>query len=179
MVSKKAKFMIRKMKIDDLLSEVRQVRSFYSERKHNPDFGYSFAKKKPSEWDLLQNLQWRNKGLENGDMIGSVAEADGKFIGQCSLFCLWPKSEMDHVGELDIAVNEEYRRMGVGAALLKDVLKRNKGRFKVIQTYVFTNNEGSIKLMKKFGFRTVGIVPKMTRRNGRYFDDYVMYLDLS
>ena len=37
--------------------------------------------------------------------------------------------ERQHLGSLGIAINEDYRSMGIGSVLLKEIISKSKGRF--------------------------------------------------
>ena len=57
--------------------------------------------------------------------------------------------------EVDVAVAEDYRRKGLGRALMKYVfdLAREKG-FRGVQAYVSHDNPTTLKLIKSLGYRT-------------------------
>ncbi len=165
------------MGIDDILSIARLYRSLYGE-KRTPLLGEALAKKKPTEGELLQTEIWWFRDLEKGNPIASVAEADGEVVGMCNVKCNWPGSEVGHVGELDMTVRKDYRGIGIGKALMKDVMDRSKKKFTLIQTYVMTSNVPSKRLLDRFGFKIAGTIPRRLRRNGKYYPDYLMYKEL-
>ena len=170
-------YTIRPFKLDDLVNVARLYLSFYDER-NNAAMGKGLSKKTPTLGELMQSFVWRYADEEKGNTIASVAEVNGKLVGECMISCAWPNSEMDHIGELDVAVHRDYRGRGIGTALVRDAIKRSKKRFTLIQTYVMTSNTASKKLLEKSGFKLSGSIPRRLRRNGKYHKDYLMYLEL-
>lgn len=58
----------------------------------------------------------------------------------------------------NIAVHPDFRRMGVGEAVLRQVLDEVKGRgAKSITLEVRTSNEAAVRLYRKLGFRLLGV----------------------
>ena len=100
-----------------------------------------------------------------------VAEAGEDIVGSASL---------EQRGPLDLGmmVANEWRRRGVGRALLKACIDwaRESGAYK-ITLQVWPHNEGAIALYEKFGFEREGYLRKQwRRRNGELWDAVVMGL---
>ena len=106
-----------------------------------------------------------------------LAESEEQIVAY--LRCSGGKLKLSrHVANLSIAVEESFRRRGLGTKLLQraytwakdtDIIKR-------IELNVFRTNVGAIKLYKKFGFEVEGIKVKSCLHNGTYIDDVIMAL---
>ena len=78
---------------------------------------------------------------------------------------------------ISIAVLREYRRRGIGSALLQHTIQAAKEERDIISVYleVRVSNEPAIRLYKRFGFRPVRII-RGYYRDGE--DAYVMTLKI-
>lgn len=76
--------------------------------------------------------------------------------------CFWVIHEEEHL--LNLAVHPEYRRLGIGEALLHFAIEEGKKKgMKVILLEVRSSNEIARKLYEKFGFKVIGL-------RGGYYD---------
>jgi ribosomal-protein-alanine N-acetyltransferase len=67
---------------------------------------------------------------------------------------------------MDIAVDERWRRNGIGHALVQAVLDRLPGPDEQITLEVRPSNEGAIKLYETFGFKAAGVRRRYYQDNG-------------
>ncbi len=106
-----------------------------------------------------------------------VAEIKGSIVGY--VMCrvekafLWRKTlNMGHV--LSVAVDRNYRRRGIGRALMIEAEKNLRSEYgcNLIYLEVRVSNEPAINLYKKLGYRKLGVIP-------RYYHDgedaYLMF----
>lgn len=98
--------------------------------------------------------------LESRDAWFSVAEDGGEIVGFAILHRFIDEGEL-----FNIAVADAYRRMGVGAALLKNVIE-GAVRYNIIKIFleVRRSNDPARSLYAKHGFEVCGL-----RKN--YYDD--------
>lgn len=84
-----------------------------------------------------------------------VARKNGKLVGTIGL------REIAGEGEItNVAVDEEYRRNGIGKELMLIALNRcNRLKIKDVTLEVRVSNKAAIGLYEKFGFRSEGIRP--------------------
>ena len=108
--------------------------------------------------DPYSKLLFRLLKLEVGDRF-IVAEKDGILgyaISEVS-------GNRGHI--ISMAVSPEYRRAGVGKALLQETIKRLGSKIEEISLEVRAGNEAAMKLYEKFAFKRTG------ERRARYYPD--------
>jgi ribosomal protein S18 acetylase RimI-like enzyme len=110
--------------------------------------------------------------------VTTVALLGGKIVGECSLRRRGP-SDLRHTGILGIVVLDGFRGMGIGEALMKEVLRKAR-RIGVwlVELEVVSGNDTAQRLYERMGFRKVGVIPDKILRDGVHRDMVVMYADL-
>ncbi len=175
----KANFIVRDLKPEDFEEVIDNYYSIYDEVKQNPwAVGILLFEKKPS---LKDERKWFKEALEKtrkGDGFALVAEVNGKVIGMCEVRNKTPQQEQKHIGNVGIYTREGYRSMGIGSALLSELINRAKTKYKSLILTVFISNQPAKNLYKKFGFVEYGILPEGILRSGKYADEIYMYLKL-
>jgi L-phenylalanine/L-methionine N-acetyltransferase len=121
----------------------------------------------------LDQLKKRLEELRPAEHL-LVAEVDGKVVGQLSLACL--RYRRSHVGQIFMAVHDDYQNQGIGTALMAAAidLADNWLNLKRLELQVVTDNVLAIHLYKKFGFVIEGTHKAHTFREGKYVDTYSM-----
>lgn len=123
---------------------------------------------------------WLGKKLaaiEKGGTVAIVAEVDGKVVANSDVEKR--SGPMSHVGYLGIAVKSGYRRIGLGAEIMKTLIDESKKmELKILVLDVFNSNRAAKSLYKKMGFKEVGRIPKGIRKKGKYIDFIRMTLEL-
>jgi len=100
-----------------------------------------------------------------------VAEEDGRVVGWIALAPVSRRPCYDGVAEISVYVAESARGEGVGSALLAAVvLSAERDGIWTLQTSVFPENEPSLALLRRFGFRTVGTRERIGRLHGVWRD---------
>ena len=153
-----------------------------SDRKYaekDPNFGDYLFTKKLAKPQLSERSKNRYKDYSSGNAVYKVAEHDGKVVGYCFVRKKdIPNSELSHVGVLSLRVGKEFRGKGVGTLLMRETLKKCKGRFEIIELNFLAINNVARKLYKKFGFKKWGTGPNFVKRGRKYIDMEYMYLRL-
>ena len=109
--------------------------------------------------------------------VSLVACKDDKIIGDGSITAL--PLRMSHRAELGISVIQPFWNCGVGTMLLKKLIAYAKENgIELLNLEVRTDNAPAIHLYEKFGFKRIGISPAYMKKDDRYYDCLVMYLDL-
>jgi L-phenylalanine/L-methionine N-acetyltransferase len=81
-----------------------------------------------------------------------------------------------HVGQIGMAVRDDWQGKGVGTALMQagvDLADKWLNLFR-LELEVYTDNEAAIRLYKKFGFTIEGTLVRFAYRDGQYVDTYAM-----
>jgi RimJ/RimL family protein N-acetyltransferase len=152
----------------------------YEERKVQRDIGFTLHRSRPSNLEEVGWFSGLYRAVQSGDSLASVAERNGQVVGSCVVSRVGPSesSEAAHYGLLGILVHRDHRGAGVGRALLAHALGQCRGKFELVRLSVFSVNVRARKLYEEFGFRYIGTVPRHVRRDGEYFDEDLMVLDL-
>jgi ribosomal protein S18 acetylase RimI-like enzyme len=141
---------IRQAREEELLKIAELWKAFM---KYNRDFNKSFEINKKAKEIFSREMIEK---LEESDSHLAVAESDGELIGFCySYISQKPKyfrlSKFGFIG--DLYVIPEFRRNGVGRALVKDAVDFfNRKKIKQIELLVAMKNENTIKFWESLGF---------------------------
>jgi putative acetyltransferase len=81
-----------------------------------------------------------------------------------------------HVGEIGMAVRDDWQGKGVGTALMEAALDLADNWLNLtrVELSVYTDNAAGVALYKKFGFEVEGTHRRYAFRNGEYVDAYSM-----
>jgi phosphinothricin acetyltransferase len=127
----------------------------------------TFQNEVPSweEWDASHHKDCR-----------LVAKVGDTVVGWVALSPTSKRKVYAGVAEASLYVDEAYKGQGIGTALLKKAIELSEARgFWTLQAGVIAENTRSIALLKKVGFREVGIREKVGRMdNGRWHDVVLM-----
>ena len=150
----------------------------YEERDGGEPIGITLYADRPSMADEVDWFARQYRRVLAGDCVVSVAEVDGRVVGNCVIDRHAPNasSEGGHVGVLGILVDREFRGKGVGTALLKHAIDAARGTFEVVRLSVFSVNRRAQELYKRFGFTHCGHMPRHVRRGTTYYDEEQMVL---
>jgi L-amino acid N-acyltransferase YncA len=79
------------------------------------------------------------------------------------------------VAEVSVYVGQQYRSEGIGRALLEALVRASEENgLWMLQAGIFAENEASIALHSKCGFRIVGRRERIARLQGRWRDTILM-----
>jgi len=105
-----------------------------------------------------------------------VAERDGRVVGWIALAPVSPRKCYAGVAEVSTYVAEDARGEGVGRELLAALIESSeRGGIWTLETGVFPENEPSLRLLQRFGFRVVGTRERIGRMHGMWRD--VIFLE--
>jgi L-amino acid N-acyltransferase YncA len=100
-----------------------------------------------------------------------VAERDGQVVGWIALAPASSRECYAGVAEVSAYVGEEARGGGVGAELLAALVESSESAgIWTLETGVFPENEASLRLLGRFGFRAVGTREQIGRLHGVWRD---------
>jgi L-amino acid N-acyltransferase YncA len=104
-----------------------------------------------------------------------VAEEDGEVIGWAALSPVSRRACYAGVAEDSVYVADGARGRGVGAALLDRLIaEADEAGFWTIQTSIFPENDASIALHTRCGFRVVGTRERIARLDGTWRDTVLL-----
>jgi L-phenylalanine/L-methionine N-acetyltransferase len=121
----------------------------------------------PSAQMWLKRLSEKPESL-----FALVACVEGEVVGDLSLEThptLWRRR---HVGEIGMAVRDDWQGKGIGSALMEAALDLADNWLNLIRVEltVYVDNAAGIALYEKFGFAIEGTHRLFAFRNGEYVD---------
>ncbi|MBO9600365.1 MAG: N-acetyltransferase, partial [Cohnella sp.] len=91
----------------------------------------------------------------------------GEIVAWLSFQSFYGRPAYDATAELSIYIAEEARGQGVGSAFLKYAIEQCPSLgIENIVGFVFAHNAPSVALLKKFGFKEWGLLPKVAVLDG-------------
>ncbi|MFN8384298.1 MAG: GNAT family N-acetyltransferase [Anaerolineales bacterium] len=120
---------------------------------------------------------WRKRLAEPADGTFSLlACVENEIVGQLGLHTFPHNPRRRHVGQIGMAVRDDWQGKGAGSALMAAAmdLADNWLNLSRIELEVYTDNESAIHLYKKFGFVTEGTHLRFAYRDGQFVDVYSM-----
>lgn len=104
-----------------------------------------------------------------------VAVIDKEVLGWVALSEVSSRCVYAGVGEVSIYVSPKAKGKGIGTALLTNLIEESeRNGFWTLQSTVLLENEASIQLHKKVGFRIVGTREKIGKLNGVWRDTVLL-----
>lgn len=105
-----------------------------------------------------------------------VTDRDGAVAGWAALSSVSSRCVYAGVAEVSVYIGKNARRKGAGERLLSALVRLSEENgFWTLQSGIFRENEASIRLHEKCGFRKVGVREKIGRgRDGNWRDTVLM-----
>jgi phosphinothricin acetyltransferase len=105
-----------------------------------------------------------------------VALSDGRVVGWAALSRVSDRCVYGGVAEESVYVEAASRGRGIGQTLLEALIQDSeRAGIWTIQTGIFPENEASLKLHERVGFRVVGLRERLGEREGVWRD--VVFLE--
>jgi phosphinothricin acetyltransferase len=99
-----------------------------------------------------------------------VERIDGEVAAWVSFEPFYGRPAYDRTAEISIYLAPERRRQGLGRRLLKEALAMTPELgIRTVVAYVFSHNEGSMRLFYSFGFEEWGRLPDIAEMDGRRY----------
>ncbi len=116
------------------------------------------------QWDQSHMQSCRIAAWLNTDIIGWAA------LSPVSDRCVY-----GGVAEVSVYVDPSHGKKGIGTQLLERIVTESeKEGVWTLQAGIFRENEGSIQLHKKVGFREIGYREKIGRQKGIWYDNIIL-----
>lgn len=126
---------------------------------------------------LEQEMSFLNSMHEDAHSVFFTAWQGGELVGTANLSGL-PR-RMGHRAELGIVVAKAKWGNDIGSRLMNAIIEyARKNSIEIINLEVRADNAIAIHLYKKFGFKSIGIMPAFFKIGSEYVDFQLMYLDL-
>ncbi|WP_276929406.1 GNAT family N-acetyltransferase [Ferroplasma acidiphilum] len=95
--------------------------------------------------------------------------------GWCALSPISTRPAYSGVAEISIYVDSNYRGKGIGSALMGALINESEQcNIWTLQSTIFPENQASLMLHKKHGFRTVGTREKISKINNVWHDTLLL-----
>jgi len=134
-----------------------------------------FMLENPDEWHhTVKDEEDDIKTRQKGNNLYLIAQLDSQIVGFLR-FTGGKFAKTSHAGKFGMFVRKEFRGMGVGKKLIKELLiwaKNNK--IKRVELEVLANNKPALGLYKKSGFKKEGVKKKESKINNKYLDSIIM-----
>ncbi len=99
-----------------------------------------------------------------------VYESEGNVIAWASIRDYHERPAYHATVELSIYIDHSETGKGLGSEILPECIRRCRGfGVKNIVASIYTHNEASIKLFKKFGFEQWGELPEVCEMDGKLY----------
>ena len=114
----------------------------------------------------------RNRDDPRGLML--LAFVDGQLAGTCSFAAVNNRNRTRHRCAVGIALYQKFWGMGIGTALLGEILDMAKSAgYEQAELEAVSANEPATALYRKFGFETTGTVPRAFRYGDGTYADFL------
>jgi len=123
----------------------------------------TFEKSIPSykSWNSAHMQSCRIVAIENKTILGWAA------LSPVSSRCVY-----GGVAEVSVYISEKHRGKGVGKLLIQSLIEKSESEgIWTLQSGIFPENEGSIRLHEKAGFRRIGKRERVGRLDGIWKDN--------
>jgi len=122
----------------------------------------TFEKQAP-DW-----TSWNNAHRKDCRLVAKIAD---KIVGWAALSNVSSRCVYSGVAEVSIYIDAEYRGRGIGDKLLKSLIAKSEAHgIWTLQAGMFPENERSIRLHQKNGFRIIGFREKIGKMDGLWRD---------
>ena len=116
------------------------------------------------DWDSSHTANCRFVALKDKEVMGWAA------LTPVSGRCVYAG-----VAEVSVYIAEKARGNGVGTLLLNKLVEESeKNNYWTLQSSIFPENEASIKLHQKAGFRIMGVRERIGKMDGRWRDTVIL-----
>lgn len=125
---------------------------------------------------LEQEEKFLRSKLEDPRELMLIGTVDGEHVGNCSLMSMGDYRRYAHRCTVAIALYQKYCGLGIGKAMLKEILCVAKELgYEQAELEVVSGNEQAIRLYESLGFEIYGTLPHSVKyKDGTYAADHFM-----
>jgi RimJ/RimL family protein N-acetyltransferase len=122
---------------------------------------------------MKEEAAWKKNtvsGIRKGDIVMSIAVADGGVAGNCWAHREGPGRISRNI-VLGIAISKNFRGKGLGELLMRRTIAKSKKKFNPRNIFltVAEPNKAARKLYEKVGFRKIARFPDWVENKGKYY----------
>ncbi|HIS49423.1 MAG TPA: GNAT family N-acetyltransferase [Candidatus Gallacutalibacter pullistercoris] len=116
-------------------------------------------------------------GCKTSVLLVGLVENEVACVGSISASS---RERIAHLGEVAVSVAKKYWRLGIGEALMKELIAfaRQTGKLKTLYLGVRDGNGGAVALYRKLGFAEYGRFPGFFHIYGQFQDEILMYKEI-
>ena len=158
----------------------------------SPDSPPSIAPMRSSDWRDVRRIylegiasgnatfetlapSWRKWNAEHRREARLVARHGSRILGWAALTSASSRAVYSGVAEVSVYVADAERRRGIGRALLEALIRESEAAgVWTLQAGTFPENEASLALHRRCGFRIVGIRKRLGQLHGVWRDVYLL-----
>ncbi len=118
---------------------------------------------------------WEQWNLSHLESCRIAAYIENEIVGWTALSPVSKRSVYKGVAEVSVYVDIDHINRGIGTQLLETLIfESEKQGVWTLQASIFRENEASIQLHKKAGFRVIGYKEKIGKINNVWFDNILL-----
>jgi L-amino acid N-acyltransferase YncA len=154
-------------------NDMYQIMEIYNDAIQNTTAVYTYKTQ-----TIEERLLWFKKKKEDNFPV-LVAEEDNLVTGFATFGPFRPFPAYKYTIEHSVYVHKDYRKRGIGTALVKEIIKiAGEREYKTIVAGIDASNKNSIAMHEKLGFQYSGTVKKAGFKFGRWLDLVFYQLEL-
>lgn len=116
--------------------------------------------------------EWDKSHLQHSRL---VIETDDKIVGWIALSPVSSRCNYSGVAEVSVYIHPNFNGLGLASRLMEAMIAESENnRIWTLQSSVFPENEASLKLHEKFGFRKVGYREKISKMDDIWRDTILL-----
>ena len=125
--------------------------------------------------NLKDEEKWIEEHLDDPRQLAIVCEIDGGIVGTSNLR-LYKQMTTRHRAEIGISIQRAYWSLGIGTALILEMIAAAEGHgTKILELSFLEGNERARALYERLGFRVVAEIPNaFWRKDGKVQKEYRM-----
>ena len=131
-------------------------------------------------WTLEEEQKFIKEHNEADNKMLIIAEVQGNIVGMAG-YTGGKTKRIHHIGEFGISVMSEFWNLGIGKALVENLIgwAKKSGVVRKINLRVRVDNEHAIKLYKSLGFSNEGLINRQFLIEEKFYDAYLMGVEIN